>query len=138
MAEDNDLLETVNASTLKKPGFVCIKGQPCKITELNQKPKATVGGNDKLHVVGTHVFTGKKYEDTLNLTAGFASQVKVGMWGRGENNVYNLGDTRNLVCISFVDSSTNEFLIINRYLLLRYYIVVPFAFFHFTGSNHHP
>ncbi|CAD7944820.1 unnamed protein product [Amoebophrya sp. A120] len=74
---DADDIPTMSASSLKKPGYVMIKGQPCKIVELNQKPKATVKGNDRLHIVGTHVFTGKKYEDTLNLTAGSASQVQV-------------------------------------------------------------
>ena len=78
MPETNDNeTQTVSASTLKKPGYVLVKGQPCKILELNQKPKATVKGNDRLHIVGSHVFTGKKYEDTINLTAGFSSQVQV-------------------------------------------------------------
>ena len=45
MPED-ELFETVHANTLKKPGFVVIKGQPCKITELNQKPKATAYDSD--------------------------------------------------------------------------------------------
>lgn len=58
----------VLAGSLRKPGFVMIKGQPCKITEINQKSKATVRGNEKIHLVGTHMFTGKKYEDTI-LTA---------------------------------------------------------------------
>ncbi|CAD7971142.1 unnamed protein product [Amoebophrya sp. A25] len=77
MGAASDDIPTVAASSLKKPGYVMIKGQPCKILELNQKPKATVKGNDRLHIVGTHVFTGKKYEDTLNLTAGTGSQVQV-------------------------------------------------------------
>ena len=34
-------------------------------------PKATANGNNRLHLVGLHIFTGKKYDDTLNLTAGF-------------------------------------------------------------------
>ena len=34
-------------------------------------PKATANGNRRLHIKGPNVFTGKLYEDTLNLTAGF-------------------------------------------------------------------
>ena len=48
-----------------------IRGQPCRITELEHVSKATVNGNKKLHIVGLQVFTAKKYEDTINLTAGF-------------------------------------------------------------------
>ena len=34
-------------------------------------PKATAKGNNRIKLVGNHVFTGKKYEDTINCTAGF-------------------------------------------------------------------
>lgn len=56
---------------VKKPGYVMIQGNPCKISEVQHLPKATANGNKRCRLVGTHVFTGKKYEDTLNLTAGF-------------------------------------------------------------------
>ena len=61
----------VQPDALKKPGFAMIQDMPCRITELNHKPQATANGNKKLHLVGTHIHTGKKYQDTLNLTAGF-------------------------------------------------------------------
>lgn len=48
-----------------------VQGMPCRISEINHKPKATANGNKRLHLVGHHIDTGKKYEDTLNLTAGF-------------------------------------------------------------------
>eukprot|EP00392_Amoebophrya_sp_AT5.2_P005459 g5468.t1 len=99
MGEDSEQILTVSASTLKKPGYVMIKGQPCKIVELNQKPKATVKGNDRLHVVGTHVFTGKKYEDTLNLTAGFASQVQVPAVTKDEYTVMDIDASSGIVSV---------------------------------------
>jgi translation initiation factor 5A len=69
MAEE--LTTKVQADALKKPGFAMIQGMPCRIVEINHKPKATANGNKRLHLVGHHIDTGKKYEDTLNLSAGF-------------------------------------------------------------------
>ena len=68
---DDSLVGKVQPDALKKPGFAIIQGMPCRITEINHKPKATANGNKRLHLVGMHIDTGKKYEDTLNLTAGF-------------------------------------------------------------------
>lgn len=101
------LTETVNAATLKKPGFVCLKGQPCKILELNQKPKATVKGNDRLHIVGTHIFTGKKYEDTVNLTAGNDCWVEVPVISKKEFIVLDVDEDAKTVCV-LIDESTGE------------------------------
>ena len=56
---DPSLFQDENAANLKKPGYVVIKGQPCKIVEITLKKKATARGNDRLFVCGTHVFTGK-------------------------------------------------------------------------------
>ena len=67
----DDLVTRVQADALKKPGFAIIQDVPCRIAEINHKPKATANGNKRLHLVGTHIHTGKKYEDTLNLSAGF-------------------------------------------------------------------
>ena len=66
-----ELVTSVQPDALKKPGFAMIQDVPCRITEINHKPKATANGNKRLHLVGTHIHTGKKYEDTLNLSAGF-------------------------------------------------------------------
>ena len=59
---------SVEVKSLKKGGFCMIRDQPCKITEMTQKPKATSKGNDRIHLVGVHMSTGKKYEDTLLAT----------------------------------------------------------------------
>ena len=67
----DEQITQVQPEALKKPGFAMIQGNCCRISEINHKPKATANGNKRLHLVGTHIFTGKKYEDTLNLTAGF-------------------------------------------------------------------
>ena len=71
MAETDELTTKIMPEALKKPGFAMIQGMPCRISEINHKPKATANGNKRLHLVGHHIDTGKKYEDTLNLTAGF-------------------------------------------------------------------
>ena len=70
MSED-ELVTKVQPDALKKPGYCMIQGNPCKIIELTHLPKATANGNKRLKLVGSHCFTGKKYDDTLNLTAGF-------------------------------------------------------------------
>ena len=67
----DDKIAKAQPEELKKGGYCMIRGQPCRITELNHLAKATANGNKRLQTVGLHVFTGKKYEDTLNLTAGF-------------------------------------------------------------------
>ena len=67
----DELVTKVQPDALKKPGFAIIQNMPCRLTEIKQLPKATANGNKRLHLVGTHIFTGKKYDDTLNLSAGF-------------------------------------------------------------------
>ena len=70
-----ELVVKVPPEAVKKPGFCMIQGNPCKITELTNLPKATANGNKRLRLVGNHIFTGKKYEDTLNLTAGVCMRI---------------------------------------------------------------
>ena len=69
MAEE--LTTRVQPEELKKSGFAMIRQMPCRLTEVNHLPKATANGNKRVHLVGLHVFTGKKYDDTINCTAGF-------------------------------------------------------------------
>ena len=58
----------VEVKSLKKGNYAFIRSQPCRITEVTLKPKASVKGNERIYIVGLHVDTGKKYEDTLLAT----------------------------------------------------------------------
>ncbi|XP_022343388.1 eukaryotic translation initiation factor 5A-1-like [Crassostrea virginica] len=49
-------------SSLRKNGFVCIKGRACKIVEMSTS-KTGKHGHAKVHMVGIDIFTSKKYED---------------------------------------------------------------------------
>ena len=52
----------IEASSLKKNGFVLIKNKPCKIVELKIS-KVGKHGHSKVHLVGLDIFNGNKYED---------------------------------------------------------------------------
>ena len=68
---DDDLVTKVQPEEVKKGGFAMIRGMPCRLSDVNHLPKATANGNKRIQLCGTHVFTGKKYDDTINCTAGF-------------------------------------------------------------------
>tara|TARA_B100000401_G_C52733764_1_gene684851 strand:- start:686 stop:1159 length:474 start_codon:yes stop_codon:yes gene_type:complete len=70
MAEDEQIIKAP-PEAVKKGGYCMIRGMPCKLEICEVLPKATANGNKRLHIRGPNVFTGKLYEDTLNLTAGF-------------------------------------------------------------------
>jgi len=52
----------VQCSSLRKNGFVMIKGRPCKVMEMSTS-KTGKHGHAKVHLVGLDIFTSKKYED---------------------------------------------------------------------------
>jgi len=49
-------------SSLRKNGYVVIKGRACKIVEMSTS-KTGKHGHAKVHLVGIDLFSGKKYED---------------------------------------------------------------------------
>jgi len=52
----------VQASSLRKNGFVLIKDHPCKIVDMSSS-KTGKHGHAKIHFVALDIFDGKKYED---------------------------------------------------------------------------
>ncbi|KAI9091885.1 putative HYP2-translation initiation factor eIF5A.1 [Phlyctochytrium arcticum] len=52
----------LQCSALRKNGFVCIKGRPCKIVDMSTS-KTGKHGHAKVHLVATDIFTGKKLEE---------------------------------------------------------------------------
>ncbi|XP_060919851.1 eukaryotic translation initiation factor 5A-2 [Labrus mixtus] len=52
----------IQCSALRKNGLVMIKGNPCKIVEMSTS-KTGKHGHAKVHLVGIHLFTQKKFED---------------------------------------------------------------------------
>jgi len=56
------LLTPQKAGTLKKGGYIQIKGHPCKIAEMSTS-KTGKHGHAKMNIVGIDVLTGKKYEE---------------------------------------------------------------------------
>eukprot|EP00124_Ichthyophonus_hoferi_P005824 Ihof_evm2s976 gene=Ihof_evmTU2s976 len=52
----------MQCSALRKGGFVCIKGRPCKIVDMSTS-KTGKHGHAKVNMVGIDIFTNKKLED---------------------------------------------------------------------------
>ncbi|XP_061553079.1 eukaryotic translation initiation factor 5A-2 [Phycodurus eques] len=52
----------IQASALRKNGYVMLKGRPCKIVDMSTS-KTGKHGHAKVHLVGLDLFTGKKYDD---------------------------------------------------------------------------
>jgi len=52
----------VQASSIKKNGFMVIKGRPCKVVETSTS-KTGKHGHAKVHFVAIDIFTGKKLEE---------------------------------------------------------------------------
>merc|ERR1711939_863030 len=54
----------VEAGSLKKGGYVMLRQRPCTIVEYS-KSKTGKHGHCKAHIIGTDIFTGKKYEELV-------------------------------------------------------------------------
>ncbi|KAI9345418.1 initiation factor 5a [Pilaira anomala] len=52
----------MQCSALRKNGHVVIKGRPCKIIEMTTS-KTGKHGHAKVHLIGTDIFTSRKYEE---------------------------------------------------------------------------
>jgi translation initiation factor 5A len=52
---------------LKKNGYVCIKGRPCKIVDYSTS-KTGKHGHAKAHIIGIDIFTNKKMEELCPTT----------------------------------------------------------------------
>lgn len=52
----------MQCSSLRKNGYVILKGRPCKIVEMSTS-KTGKHGHAKIHMVGLDIFTSKKLED---------------------------------------------------------------------------
>ena len=54
---------------IKKGGYICIKGRPCKVISISTS-KTGKHGHAKCNFVATDIFTGKKLEDIVPSTHG--------------------------------------------------------------------
>ncbi|KAH9777971.1 eukaryotic translation initiation factor 5A [Citrus sinensis] len=52
------------AGTIRKNGYIVIKGRPCKVVEVSTS-KTGKHGHAKCHFVGIDIFSGKKLEDIV-------------------------------------------------------------------------
>nr|AEW42981.1 putative eukaryotic translation initiation factor 5A [Haliotis diversicolor] len=66
-------------SALRKNEYVLIKNRPCKIVDLSTS-KTGKHGHAKVHIVGTDLFTNKKFEDvcpsTHNMNVPHVSRIE--------------------------------------------------------------
>ena len=95
----------VQASSLRKNGFVLIKGHPCKIVDMSSS-KTGKHGHAKIHFVALDIFDGKKYEDicpsTHNMQAPNVQRKECTALGIDEDNFVTLmaddGDEKQIKC----------------------------------------
>ncbi|KAL4462878.1 hypothetical protein ABPG72_011134 [Tetrahymena utriculariae] len=59
----SSLTYPMQAGNIKKNGYAMLRGFPCKVTEMTTC-KAGKHGHAKATIIGTDIFTGRKYEDS--------------------------------------------------------------------------
>ncbi|KAL0327145.1 UNVERIFIED_CONTAM: Eukaryotic translation initiation factor 5A-2 [Sesamum angustifolium] len=64
------------AGTIRKNGYIVIKGRPCKVVEVSTS-KTGKHGHAKCHFVGIDIFTSKKLEDIVPLPTIAMVRIKV-------------------------------------------------------------
>eukprot|EP00092_Neocalanus_flemingeri_P033964 GFUD01036931.1.p1 GENE.GFUD01036931.1~~GFUD01036931.1.p1 ORF type:complete len:156 (+),score=39.63 GFUD01036931.1:57-524(+) len=100
----------VEVKALHRGSFAFIRGQPCKVTEVTQKPKATSKGNDRIHLVGLNLQTGKKYEDTLLATLRIDEIVVK----RSEYSLLDVDTHSDTVSVLMSSGETKEDLVLEK------------------------
>lgn len=60
--DNQDSTVPTQCSAVKRGGYVVIKGKPCKVIETSTS-KTGKHGHAKVHLVGSDIFTNKKYEE---------------------------------------------------------------------------
>jgi len=107
MSGEEETVE-VEVKALARGKYAYIRGQPCKVTEVIQKPKATSKGNDRIHLVGLHIETGKKYEDTLLATL----RILEILVQRADYTVIDVDEHSGSVCVLTNSGDTKEDLLL--------------------------
>ena len=54
----------MQAGLIRKGGFMCIKGRPCKVLDVSTS-KTGKHGHAKCHFVGADIFTNRKMEELV-------------------------------------------------------------------------
>lgn len=85
------------ASSVKKGGYVVIKGKPCKVVEISSS-KTGKHGHAKINITAIDIFTQKKYEDVCPASHNVDVPVI-------ERNEYQLLDIDKDLYISLMDQN---------------------------------
>ncbi|CAE8599449.1 unnamed protein product [Polarella glacialis] len=108
MSGDDELMEVpVQAITLVEKGapkYMILCDMPCKIIETRLKKKATNKGNDRVEVKGLHLWTGKKYEDTIVGTVS----IQVPKWSTNEYTLLDVDASDGAVSLMDPAGGTKE------------------------------
>lgn len=87
----------MEAGQIRKGGYICIKGRPCKVVSVSTS-KTGKHGHAKCNFVATDIFTGKKLEDIVPSTHGTTVPSV-------EKNEYTLLDITDEGYVSMMDDS---------------------------------